>query len=72
MSCDEFNDQKRVLSVDVTTGLVETVFFRNIGVGFEAEDITVYADEDGEPVFCVLDRGERRESTNLTFYKVTK
>lgn len=72
MSCDEFNDQKRVLSVDVTTGLVETVFARNIGVGFEAEDITVYADKDGAPVFCVLDRGERRESTNLTFYKVTE
>ena len=70
MSCDELNDQKRILSVDVETGEVETVFIRNVGVVFEAEDMTVYADENGEPVFCVLDRGERRESTNLTFYKL--
>lgn len=71
MSCDENNDQKRIISVDVRTGFVKTEFSRNIGTGFEAEDVTVYADEDGEPVFCVLDRGERRESTNLTFYKLT-
>lgn len=70
MSCDELNDQKRILSVDVETGEVETVFIRNVGVVFEAEDMTVYDDENGEPVFCVLDRGERRESTNLTFYKL--
>ena len=70
LSCDELNDQKRILSVDVETGEVETVFIRNVGVVFEAEDMTVYADENGEPVFCVLDRGERRESTNLTFYKL--
>ncbi|MDD7193656.1 MAG: hypothetical protein SPJ42_04935 [Oscillospiraceae bacterium] len=72
MSCDELNDQKRVLSLDVETGKVETVFIRNIGTVFEAEDMTVYGDENGEPVFCVLDRGERRKSTNLTQYKLSK
>ena len=70
MSCDEYNDQKRVLSVNVETGEVKTEFSRNIGTAFEAEDLTVYADEKGEPVICVLDRGARRESTNLTFYKL--
>ncbi len=70
MSCDEENDKKRVFSVNVETGLVEEVFARNIGAGFEAEGLTVYADENGEPVFCVLDRGERRQSSNLTFYKL--
>ncbi len=71
MSCDEENDDKRVLSLDVNTGEVKTVFARNIGKGFEAEGITVYADENGNPVFCVLDRGVKRESTNLTFYKLS-
>lgn len=70
MSCDEYNDQKRVLSVNVETGEVKTEFSRNIGTAFEAEDLTVYADEKGQPVICVLDRGARRESTNLTFYKL--
>lgn len=69
MSCDELNDMKRILCLDVETGKVETAFTRNVGEVFEAEGITVYADENGEPVFCVLDRGERRKSTNLTFYK---
>ncbi len=72
MSCDEENDKKRVLSLDPVTGKVETVFERNIGKAFEAEGITVYEDENGEPVFCVLDRGAERYSTNLTFYKLTK
>lgn len=70
MSCDEENDMKRVFSLDVETGKVEPVFARNIGAAFEAEGMTVYADENGEPVFCVLDRGERRASTNLTLYKL--
>ncbi len=71
MSCDEENDKKRIFSLDVETGLVEEVFARNIGKQFEAEGMTIYADEKGEPVFCVLDRGERRESSNLTMYKLT-
>ncbi len=71
MSCDEENDMKRVFSLDVETGKVEPVFARNIGAAFEAEGMTVYADENGEPVFCVLDRGERRASTNLTLYKLS-
>lgn len=72
MSCDEVNDKKRIFTLDVKTGLVEEAFARNIGAGFEAEGMTVYADENGEPVFCVLDRGERRQSSNLTFYKISK
>lgn len=72
MSCDEENDQKRILTLNVETGLVETAIVRNIGAQFEAEDLTVYADDEGEPVICVLDRGERRESTNLTFYSLDK
>ncbi len=71
MSCDEENDMKRVFSLDVETGKVEPVFARNIGTAFEAEGMTVYADENSEPVFCVLDRGERRASTNLTLYKLS-
>lgn len=70
MSCDELNDMKRIFSLDVETGKVEVVFARNIGEGFEAEGMTVYADDDGKPVFCVLDRGERRSSTSLTLYKL--
>lgn len=70
MSCDEENDLKRILSLDVETGKVEYVFTRNVGKVFEAEGMTVYADENGEPVFCVLDRGEKRVSTNLTQYKL--
>lgn len=70
MSCDELNDMKRIFSLDVETGKVEVVFARNIGEGFEAEGMTVYADDDGKPVFCVLDRGERRISTSLTLYKL--
>ncbi len=71
MSCDEENDKKRIFSLDVETGLVKEVFARNIGAQFEAEGMTIYADEEGKPVFCVLDRGERRQSTNLTMYKLT-
>lgn len=71
MSCDEENDKKRIFSLDVETGVVEEVFARNIGAAFEAEGMTVYADKNGEPVFCVLDRGERRQSSNLTFYKLS-
>ena len=70
MSCDEENDMKRILTLDVETGKVDVCFARNIGKGFEAEGITVYADENNEPVICVLDRGERRKSSNLTFYKL--
>ena len=70
LSCDEENDLKRVFSVDVTTGDVQVVFTRNIGKAFEAEDLTVRADKDGEPVFCVLDRGARRKSMNLTQYRL--
>lgn len=70
MSCDEENDMKRIFTLDVETGKVEVCFARNIGKGFEAEGLTVYADENGEPVICVLDRGERRKSSNLTFYKL--
>ena len=71
MSCDEENDMKRIFTLDVETGAVEVCFTRNIGKGFEAEGITVFADENGKPVICVLDRGERRESSNLTFYSIT-
>ncbi|MBQ7541567.1 MAG: hypothetical protein IJT44_04675 [Clostridia bacterium] len=70
LSCDEENDLKRVFSIDVRTGDVQVVFTRNIGRSFEAEDLTVYADTDGEPVFCVLDRGARRKSMNLTQYRL--
>ena len=71
MSCDEENDKKRIFPLDVETGTVEECFERNIGKGFEAEGITVCADENGEPVICVLDRGERRKSSNLTFYSIS-
>ena len=71
MSCDEENDMKRIFTLDVESGEVEVCFARNIGKGFEAEGLTVYADESGEPVICVLDRGERRKSSNLTFYDIT-
>lgn len=69
MSCDEENDLKRILSVDIETGVVEVAFTRNIGSVFEAEDMTITVDEDG-PVFHVIDRGERRKSINLTSYKL--
>ncbi len=72
MSCDEENDMKRIFTLDVETGEVEVCFARNIGKGFEAEGLTVFADENGEPVICVLDRGERRKSSNLTFYDITQ
>ena len=72
MSCDELNDMKRIFTLDVETGKVEVCFTRNIGEGFEAEGITVYGNENGEPVICVLDRGISRRSSNLTFYKLTK
>ena len=71
LSCDEENDSKRILSLDVKTGEVETAFARNVGKVFEAEDITITVDEQG-PVLHVLDRGERRESINLTDYRMTK
>ncbi|MCR5150309.1 MAG: hypothetical protein K6B52_03675 [Clostridiales bacterium] len=70
MSSDEENDLKRVFSVDVDTGEVKTEFTRNIGKEFEAEDLTVYEGENG-PVICVLDRGARRKSMNLTKYIIT-
>lgn len=70
MSCDELNDMKRIFTLDVETGKVEVCFTRNIGEVFEAEGLTVFADENDEPVICVLDRGERRKSSNLTFYKL--
>ncbi|MBQ3151782.1 MAG: hypothetical protein IJB86_11120 [Clostridia bacterium] len=72
MSCDEENDLKRIFTLDVETGEVEVLFTRNVGKVFEAEDITVYTDDDGELIICVLDRGERRMSNNLTFYKCTQ
>ena len=68
LSCDEENDLKRIFSLDVENGEVAVAFVRNIGAAFEAEGMTVFADENGDPVFCVLDRGARRKSTNLTFY----
>ena len=71
LSCDEENDSKRILSLDVKTGEVETAFARNVGKVFEAEDITITVDDQG-PVVHVLDRGERRESINLTDYRMTK
>ena len=71
MSCDEEDGNKHILKVDVTTGKVETLFTRNVGAAVEAEGMTVYADENGKPVFCVLDRGARRKSSNLTFYKLS-
>ncbi len=72
MSCDEEDGNKHVYSVNVETGAVEKVFTRNMGKAVEAEGMTVYADENGEPVFCILDRGERRKSSNLTFYKIAE
>ncbi len=69
LSCDEENDLKRVFSVDPVTGTVQVTFNRNVGRAFEAEDLTVYPDADGTPVFCVLDRGARRKSMNLTKYQ---
>ena len=70
MSCDDEDGNKHILSVDVESGIVQTVFTRNVGAEIEAEGMTVYPDENGEPVFCVLDRGARRQSTNLTRYKL--
>ena len=70
LSCDEGNDLKRVFSVDPVTGEVQAAFARNIGEAFEAEDLTIYPDADGKPVFCVLDRGVRRKSMNLTKYQM--
>lgn len=72
LSCDEENDLKRVFTVDPQTGDVQTAFTRNVGKAFEAEDLTVYPDADGQPVFCVLDRGARRKSMNLTQYLLTQ
>ncbi len=72
LSCDEENDLKRIFSVDITTGEVNVEFIRNIGAGFEAEDLTIYPDEEGRPVICVLDRGVRRKSMNLTEYRITE
>lgn len=71
LACDEENDQKRILTVDVKTGEIGTAFTRNIGAQFEAEDMTIVETDDG-PVFYVLDRGERRKSINLTAYKMTE
>lgn len=71
LACDEENDQKRILTVDVKTGEIGTAFTRNIGAQFEAEDMTIVETDDG-PVFYVLDRGERRKSINLTAYKITE
>lgn len=71
LSCDEENDLKRVFSVDVSTGEVRVEFTRNVGRVFEAEGMTIYPDEQGRPVFCVLDRGERRKSVNLTKYMLS-
>lgn len=70
LSCDEENDMKRIFTLDVETGKVEECFKRNIGKVFEAEGLTVFADENGNPIICVLDRGERRSSSNLTFYAI--
>ena len=72
MSCDELDGNKHVYSVDVESGLVQVEFTRNVGESIEAEGMTIYIDENGEPVFCVLDRGERRLSTNLTRYKLAQ
>ena len=69
LSCDEENDQKRILTLDVETGLIETAFTRNVGSQFEAEDLTITVDENG-PIIHVLDRGERRKSVNLTSYRM--
>lgn len=70
MSCDEENDMKRIFSVNVETGEVKEVFKRNVGKAVEAEDMTVITDENGNPIFCVLDRAEGRKNTNLTCYKI--
>lgn len=69
LSSDVETDEKPILAVDLETGEVTKAFSRNIGVGFEAEDITVAYTEDG-PVFYVLDIGVERDSTNLTGYKM--
>ena len=72
MSCDEENDMKRIFTLNPDTGVVEECFRRNIGKQFEAEGLTVFADENGDPVICVLDRGERRASVNLTYYRIAE
>lgn len=69
LSSDVETDEKPILAVDLETGEVTKAFSRNIGVGFEAEDITVAYTDDG-PVFYVLDRGVNRDSSNLTGYKM--
>lgn len=68
MSCDELDGNKHIYCVDVESGDVQAAFTRNVGAEIEAEGMTVYADENGEPVFCVLDRGSRRQSCNLARY----
>lgn len=72
LSCDEENDLKRVFVMDVETGVVEPAFSRNVGKEIEAEDLTIYADENGEPIFCVIDRSADRDSVILKLYKMNK
>ena len=71
MSSDE-DGAKKIYTADLSTGEVSVLFARNVGEKFEAEGMTVYKDSDGQLIFCVLDRGIKRESINLTKYKLTE
>lgn len=78
LSCDErgyedesLNNAKRIMTIDVKTGVVGVAFSRNIGSVFEAEGMTITVDEEG-PLFHVIDIGERRKSVNLTTYRLSK
>ena len=72
LSSDEENDSKRIFSIDIKNGKVDVAFSRNVGSEIEAEGMTIYADENDQPVFCVLDRGARRESSTLTLYRLSQ
>lgn len=68
LSADEKADEKSIFKVNLITGKVETFMTRAIGADHEAEDMTVYADANGNPVFCVTDRTAENRATTLTRY----
>lgn len=68
LSADDKQDEKTIFKVNPATGNVEEFLVRNIGVEREAEDMTVYAGANGNPVFCVVDRTPDNRATVLTRY----
>ncbi len=72
LSADEKADEKSIFKVNLLTGKVETFMTRAIGADHEAEDMTVYANANGYPVFCVVDRTAENRSTTLTRYIIAK